>query len=274
MIFEAFIDESIGSDGTFVLAGHIASPEAWAAFSAEWRKMLSLGVLTDHGDYHFKMSEMAAFEGRMERVSGFFRIIEKHVVHSISCRINTHELMRASQRIYVMGTSINWGPVLNPYFAAFRVLMDHFHARRADMLTDERLELSAAKIDFYFDERSDKKLVRRIWDDYIEMRPPDIRALYGNEPRFENDREFLPLQGADFWAWWIRRWCEEGSIEKRLRDLDFGRWKGKGPFSRSHINMDEEHWVKTLAELVSPQLPLGTPIYDLKSDLILVAGDH
>jgi len=73
-------DDSYIADGPFALGGFIASPGAWTDFSAKWHAMLRAGTLAKAGKYHFKMNEMAVNEERMERVPGFYWIIEDHVL--------------------------------------------------------------------------------------------------------------------------------------------------------------------------------------------------
>lgn len=273
LTLQAFMDESVDRDGTFVLAGHIADAQSWAKFSVEWERMLPLGVRTDDGGFQFKMSQMAMNPERMDRVAGFYRIIEGNAHHSLSCRINTGELARAFTRVSVPQTNIEWGDLRDPYVAAFRALMDHFHYRRADIEVEAGSLPANAKIDFYFDDRSDKHKIRTMWDGYMAAREPDKRALYGNEPRFEDDRAFLPLQAADLWAWWVRKWSVEGKIRHRITELDFGNWKGKG-LARTHISMNEDQWVETLADFIAPQIGSLVPIIDTKTGAVIRLGSR
>ena len=60
VVYQAYIDNSVGGGGDFVLAGHIATAEAWEAFFREWEQALSLGLRDEHG-YYFKMSEWRRF---------------------------------------------------------------------------------------------------------------------------------------------------------------------------------------------------------------------
>ena len=53
------------------------------------------------------------------------------------------------------------------------------------------------KVDFYFDDQSQKQEMLAGWDLYIRNQPYQIKNLYGATPRFENDEDFLPLQAAD-----------------------------------------------------------------------------
>lgn len=227
--FQAFIDESFSKE-EFVLGGHIATVEAWANFAREWEELLPLGTRAKNGRYHFKMSEMAQSQERMARVPTFYKLIENHVITSISCRINLPEFVRAQERIHEMAARMNWvirfNIWTNPYFVTFRMLLDKFHLERKQF--ESRLPLDR-KIDFYFDDRTEKEPILKAWDEHLQMKEDKIREYYGATPRFENDQDFLPLQGADLWAWWVRDWYEEDATElpDKMRDFDFGVWKGK-----------------------------------------------
>lgn len=266
MVMQAFIDESIDKDGTFVMGGYIASAESWARFSAEWEKLLPYGAIKGLGQYHFKMSDMSSPDG-MTRVPAFFKIIEDHVLGCLSVKININELKNAINRFYIPngrpgGVIIEWDAHANPYYIAFRVLMDKFHAVRMDIA--EAIPLNE-KIDFYFDDRTDKKTILGMWDNYISTRPESIKGFYGATPRFENDADFLPLQAADFWCWWVRKWYAEGTPEKII-NLDFGSFKPlrNREYFRIGIEYDEESLVDTLRKIMRHHLPLEYPIYEMK----------
>lgn len=153
--YQAYIDDSRAEGGTFVLAGHVASADAWEDFSREWEQMLPLGLRDENG-FHFKMSEMAYLEERMARVPGFYRIIEKHVLFSISCKIEVSELERARRRICIprlSGSSrvvVDWGAWYNPYTMAFRGLLDMFNSNREEVA---ELLPPNEPVDFIFDEQ-------------------------------------------------------------------------------------------------------------------------
>ena len=206
MVFQAFIDDSGTPGGVFVLAGHVASAEVWAKFSKDWEEMLPYGTLDKDGKYHFKMSEMASNQERLARVEAFYRIIEHHHLLAISCKIDIRDLNRAISRLWSLNRSIDWGPYADPFFFTFRALIDCVHSHR-----DQIPSLPRETIDFIFDDQSQKKMILSAWDNFIANREPDVQRWFGATPRFENDKEFLPLQAADLWAWWIREWHEDGS---------------------------------------------------------------
>ena len=270
MTLRAFMDESVDdASGTFVLAGYVADVEAWAKFSAEWEQMLpTQGVLADDGGYHFKMNEMAKTEERMRRVAGFYRIIERHAIHALSCHINIRELERAAKRVKSLGVTVDWGPFRNEYTAGFRALMYFYHFHR---WAGQRVTMND-KIDFYFDDSSNKAKVKKMWQAYSGATDTFKRAPYGREPLFKNDRTFLPLQAADLWAWWVRKWCAEGRDPGAMKTLDFGLWRGGKTLPRTHISMNEDQWVLTLANFLAPLVPPLHPIIDSKTGNVIRLG--
>lgn len=264
MVLQACIDDSYDpGDGAFVLAGFVASAERWASFEREWEKSLpKWGRLSPNGSYHFHMVEMAA-AGQMEKVAGLYRIIEDHVQLGLSCGFLKGDLERAKARIRIPDRRIEWDIFEKPYMCCYRTLMDMFHWNRIGKM--ESIFPLTEKIDFYFDEQREKRQVIDAWEEYIRQRPEETKALYGNQPIFRHDCDFLPLQAADFYSWWVRKWIKEGVADARLADLAFGEWKADPyKFPRAHIMIDEETLVADFIRLFREQDPEITVI-DLKN---------
>lgn len=261
MALQAYIDDSRQGDW-FVLAGHIATAEAWSALSREWERLLRThGTLAPNGVYHFKMTEMAMNPERMARVPAFYRLIEEHVICSVSVSFRRSDLERARSRIYVPGySSIGWGILENPYRMAFRVLMDMFHGHR-----DKRVQVGVPlteKTDFYFDNQSEKVDILTTWEQYLSMRG-HMKDRFGATPRFEDDKDFLPLQAADLWAWWIGRWNLAGKGDA-LEDPPFGAWSAeRKDHGKISITASENEMVDDLMKVVRRLLPPGHPVYDV-----------
>lgn len=273
MVLQAYIDESIDDGGLVVLAGYISTSERWAAFSRDWEQMLPQATPTKDGKYRFKMSEMA-YSGRMDRVSGFYELIQTHAIMGVSSIVDSKDLERAKARITVDHVGyIDWREANSPYYMAYRGLMDNFHAIRARdissaLIPDDELSRVIGElqkldgpVDFYFDENSDKKMILEQWDEYLQSRPPEFRKLYGSQPRFESDDVFLPLQAADLKAWWARKWVKE---------FGFGRMKeGKYDFQTSGkllpqigLFQDEDQLVKSLKTWLGEGLTEDFRIHD------------
>jgi hypothetical protein len=202
------------------------------------------------------MSEMALTPERMERVPAFCLIIEKHVLVSISCRMNLIDFARAKERVKALmspyGVAVNFQLFGNPYFFAFRGLLDQFHNERKRF--DPRIPLSA-KVHFIFDTQTESKAILDAWDEYLDNRDDDIRAYYGSIPRFVDDQDCLALQAADFWAWWVREWYEEDAsdLPDKMAAFDFGRWQGRKR-TLIAISLNEDKIVDSLQALVMEQI--------------------
>jgi hypothetical protein len=229
--FLAFIDDSTTAGGESVLAGHIATREAWDKFKPEWEAMLlAFGILDADGNRHFKMSEMARPPERLERVQWFYRVIEDHVTLSLACRVNLTEYEAALQTIRRNAQQIgmqfvDFDRFENPFAFQFRAMMDQFHTDRALL----NAELADGKVDFYFDDRMEEGFISAAWADYMASRTEDVKDRYGAKPIFGSDKQYLPLQAADLWAWWVREWYEEDAsdLPTKMENFDFGRWRGK-----------------------------------------------
>ena len=209
---------------------------------------------------------MALSEERMSLVPGFFWAIEEHVLGFVSVKIDISELKRAQSRIIVpeaINPKIDWGNYANPYYIAFRCLMDKFHIARHEKSKEFEID---EKIDFIFDERSDKNIILSVWEDYLKNRPDEIRKYYGASPVFKDDNEFLPLQAADFYVWWVRKWYVEGTPEK-IREYDFGnftREKGVRRHLLVDITFNEDQLVENFMRIVRNQIGSDYDIYDVK----------
>lgn len=262
MTLQAYIDESSDEKGDFVLAGCISDAESWAAFTKEWEEVLKYGILNKHGRYHFKMSDMALNKERMSRVPLFIKIIEKYVLGFVSAKINISELKRALSRNRVTNVNINWGALSNPYYLTLRCLFDMFHIIR-DQMTD--LISLDEKISFIFDYRDERKTILSIWDEYLQARPENIKRFYGAVPRFEDDEKFLPLQAADLWAWWVRKWYKEGTPEKIMAD-DFGglNFKSTRKHLRVEILLNEEQLANTIKSILREEIVKDHSIYKIQ----------
>ncbi|MEL6876672.1 MAG: DUF3800 domain-containing protein [Pseudomonadota bacterium] len=266
--FQAYIDDSRDEGGTFVLAGHVATAEAWENFSREWEEALPMALLDERGHY-FKMSEMASLDERLERVPVFWRIIEENVLFSLSCKIRIDDFRKAKERIVISHEvgqkpiDTNWGMWALPYTIAFQALLDGFNHNRE--IIDEELD-PEQPIDFIFDEQlHEKKALLESWDAFIGSRKPEIRHRYGKTPIFRDDRDILPLQAADLWAWWVRKWYNEGRPDEMAKP-DFGFWKAyREGHAKVAISLTEDQIVHGLLNVVSAHLPPGYVALDTDS---------
>lgn len=85
-----------------------------------------------------------------------------------------------------------------------------------------------------------------IWYEFIKsIQKPELAALMGSSPKFEDDRYVLPLQAADMLAWHIRR-------HKDRPDEDEGSWPTEPVTDLLHaeIHLTKEVLI-TIAEKMS-----------------------
>jgi hypothetical protein len=157
---------------------------------------------------------------------------------------------------------IDWGTYGNPYFITFRCLVDLFHLRRADMAAAIPLH---ERIDFCFDDRAEKRPILEMWDNYMRQRPDAVKNFYGAAPSFRDDADYLPLQAADFWAWWVRKWYAECAPEK-IEKCDFGSFtlRGERKFLRVAITFNEDQLATNLMQTVRSQAGTDRPVYDAR----------
>lgn len=76
-------------------------------------------------------------------------------------------------------------------------------------------------------------------------------------PRFEDDSEFIPLQAADFWAWWNSHWLDTGHIDF---EEAFEVYKG---FQSANHFIVEGQAISILKKIVRHHVPNAT-IYEYK----------
>ncbi|MGE0652189.1 MAG: DUF3800 domain-containing protein [Alphaproteobacteria bacterium] len=271
MPLKFFIDESYTPGGIFIMGGQILDSGAVGEFSSEWQKILpSHGCdRRKDGVRHFKMAQMA-MEGRMNNVPAFAKIVEQYATALISLKFNIDELESARARICIPGNTrgIDWGVLATPYRIAFMCLMDMFNAREKWQVKE--LPSDSVVIPF-FDETTEKSVILRAWSDLVESKPEHRRQFYV-EPQFKDDTEMLPLQGADLWAWWVRRWYEDGTPEK-VGGFDIGLWRGtRSDLPKLNFTFDEDqlfyHLARSVRRTLTIQLgSIGSlwPIFDRAS---------
>lgn len=198
MVLQAYIDDSCEAGQVLVFAGYVASVEQWLRFSDEWAAALELARWPS-----FKMADIAGSgnQDRLERAGYFYRIIEDHAEAIVAVAVEMEGLSRAVKELGLPDQ------FANPYAMIYRIVLDFTAQFQTKIGLNE-------PIDFIFDNHSQEskvdtgfKLMRnRITDD-------NRRKLLGRPPRFEDDREYLPLQAADLLAWHVRRqWLKFGTI--------------------------------------------------------------
>jgi hypothetical protein len=196
-VLHAYVDASGKGDPRFlVIAGYIATAEAWEPFSRAWKARLDCA-----GMPFFKMNQMA---NRTEIAGWFYRLIEEHEIKaSIACIINTTELVEVERSITYPPYITNPNSADNPYYWGFKYIVG--------ILAERQRQLNLLEpVDFIFDNDAEQTKIPRAWSLMRNAARPDISALMGDLPVFRDDKNTMPLQAADLFTWWAFKWHREG----------------------------------------------------------------
>jgi hypothetical protein len=249
LMLTAYIDASgKGDPSLLVLAGYVATAEAWIEFSKEWQSRLD-----EVGIPYFKMREMA---GRPEIAGWFYRVIEEHDIKAaLSCVIKTDELVKVNRGIRYPAYIVNTEMMENPYYFAFKAIID--------VLAQQQVKLGLTEpVDFIFDEELEKRRVLEGWDLMKANSAPEFAALMGDTPAYRDDKKLKPLQAADLYAWWILKW-ERDKREEWARDLPFP-WGIKKDIPRLAMSFGErDFWIEASKGLAKFARNVGDLMYAL-----------
>lgn len=220
MSLQVYIDDSGGKNqgGLLVMGAVINSFEKWAKFSEAWEKELRSNVPGRIS--YFKFDEASTLSGEFSHWSSDSRklkveLLQRHiqetnpVVSFVS--LDTDEFREETENIV-------WDKpgkhLLNsPYVYALLRLFGHLQQTATLMAmsgqTFERVEI------FVDENLTYKQTVRDAYGEFAEATFFDSIKM-PSEPWFRDDKEFLPLQAADFIAGALRV-----SRGKDLRSLDW-----------------------------------------------------
>lgn len=232
-MLQVAVDESGRNEDFFVVAGYIAPARVWAEeFVPAWKKLVDLGPPHHSRIKAFHMTEMT---GDPERCMWFYRVIEDHVTAEISCTISVQGLLKAF-REYPWPVSLNNTQVFtDPYYLGFRNIVFGLARHQGMLGIDE-------PVDFIFDNVSEKRKCLVGWDRMIFMASEKERRLVGEMPIFRKDEEFLPLQAADLYAYWVREWELRG-FQDQPEKMRFP-WPRKRSIPRLAMRFEEQHFIE------------------------------
>lgn len=182
------------------MAGLISHSELWAKFSDEWRACLDNYPRIGY----FKMNEAAGLGGEFRRFTKLqrdnklrelARIINRHVrAVTFSCiDLDAHADTWAKHLPKPNNEEYFW-PYQNTIMATCFELWDIGWKERFEIIFDEQV---------IFGPRA------RVWyplvQDIAKHREPEAATILPMDPMFKDDKDFLPLQAADLFAWCMRR---------------------------------------------------------------------
>lgn len=200
------VDESGGAEDQgrfFVMAGIVAPAERWALFADEWQACLdSKPKIT-----YFKMKEAAGLtkqftpkkfteKSRDQKLIDLARIINRHIdyVLPVSMELQAHRKIFANWgTAKIMDKVYHW-PFHNMIMSsAFHVWETNNRKERFRMIFDKEVMHGPATRKFY----PITKLA-------LEADHPRFKKILPVDIAFEDDKEFLPLQASDLFAWCFR----------------------------------------------------------------------
>jgi hypothetical protein len=206
-----YVDDSGSSprEAIFVLAGLLSTVEEWAKFSNKWVLALSQPPKLDY----FKMSEAASLQpsGQFARSRGWnealrddrlvtlARIVRDHVKVRASVSIRHEHFNKYLRTIPAVGRRLATD---HPYPVLFAQLVT------AELTQSFRLGLVEPH-DYILDEQTGfDSEIEDLWPQYkrdmARSARPELAGLLGSKPYFRDDKQFLPLQAADLYAWQVR----------------------------------------------------------------------
>lgn len=200
----------------FSLAGYVASESNWEEFSTEWKKVLDLGEPPHEPIACFKMSQMdLKYPAHIERCGMLYSVIEKFVDAAISVSVKKEDLFRALDSFKFPKNIRHTGSQKSLLLGILRLDRPIAKAARAAPrnLDSQPAHLSRSP-------RRESSLHQRVGR--IEKEHPlGFPGLVGSAPAFRDDESFMPLQAADMYAFWVRKWESEGDGLQKLHDMNF-----------------------------------------------------
>jgi hypothetical protein len=226
LMLQAFIDDSReAKPPIFVLAGYLAPVTAWGAFAKDWQEVLDMPPAIPY----FKMSKAKASLGTKanERIRLLHAVIERHITAGFSIMVPPDAIKQL------------WGPkdkfARHPFYCAFSVLIPLLG------LNIEEFGFQCDTIELHFDDQMhEKDRVIRAWDwarKNARVESLKIKNIMTSTPQFGDDKRLLPLQSADFHAWWMRRRYFERITGAPRREAP---WRSKDTIKYMRIEVSEE----------------------------------
>jgi hypothetical protein len=204
MPVQVFADESSddGQSGHFVMAGLLSHSENWAAFSDEW----DICLRSEPRIEYFKMSEAASCSGQFHRFRDNPGARDKKL-RALAHIINRHVRVATCSVIDLKAHSETWAKALpkpnsEPYFWPFQNTMTAACLELWDLGWRERFEMIFDENVIFGPRAKSLYPLMKACGGLLE---PQAVELLPIDPLFRNDRDFLPLQAADLFAWWCRK---------------------------------------------------------------------
>lgn len=210
-----FDDSKADNEGVLVLAGYVASVAGWDAYTQACQYLLN-GIPLEE----FKMNELMHSQAGKEKILWLYKqAIENNVAARIAVIAPIGELKEAIDSFPWPGNIQNYELFKNPYFLSWKGIVS--------TITHGRIEAGNPNpIELVFDRQNDEEdKILQGWLDFKKTATPKDIEMVGGMPLFDDSKKILPLQAADFYAWYVRKWF----IESR-NDTEFEKKIDSQPF--------------------------------------------
>jgi hypothetical protein len=191
------------------LAGFAAPSVQWAALADEWQAALDEAPKL----HYFKMKEAARLQDQFDRKKGWdelkrddrlitlTRIINKYTTVRINVSIDNDAFSNLIRDIPAPQRKLG---VDSPYIYAFMQIILAM-ASSSGFAFDE-------PCDFIFDEQGGFSTEANDWwptfKESLKAAKSDLPKFVADRPIFRNEKNFLPLQASDLYAWQLRSYYE------------------------------------------------------------------
>lgn len=219
VMLKGFFDDSkADAEGVLVLAGYIANVDGWTAYNKACQSLLD-GLRLEE----FKMNELGGSDAGMEKAFWLYRqAIEQNVLARISVIAPIAELKDAVDTFPWPSNIKNYELFKDPYFLCWKGIVSTITRNRIEAGNPNPVEL-------VFDCQNTQEVeILRGWSDFKKIATPEQIEQVGGMPLFGDSKKILPIQAADMYAWWVRKWYIESA-----NDAEFERKIDTQPFTWS-----------------------------------------
>jgi len=183
------------------------------------------------------MSTMARSRA-YRRAELFYRVIERHVSAAFSISIPRDDLDAAVAEFNWPEWVVDQDRMTNPYYFAFRCVQEGL----ARVLRPFNLK---GPVQFTFDSHTSGPLCLDHWDLLKASCTPEIASTFAGQPLFRKEEEQLPLQAADLYAFWVRKWKQSGDREA-MKHLAFP-WTADRDIPRFRLDLRQGGLLRRVA---------------------------
>jgi|SRR5208282_328124 len=200
-VLRTYIDDSgRGQKPHFVFAGFVARAEHWLEFNKAWQAALAGPPVLDY---------LKTKDGMARRPGGPFKHWHRKDIDRCM-----DELMTVIESSYAarVGFSVPYNYFTKYFGGQIAKRMDTPYVFTAYLLITATLVSLYAEgcreiVEFVFDttDRTEQDLIRKGWWGALDTAPHHLKPLMANPPDFRDEKQVLPLQAADFYAWHLRK---------------------------------------------------------------------